>query len=239
MGFGTLFFGYLILAALPSQELTNVAAAALMLLAFYKLSYLNVHFKRAALATVAFLSFSVADAVIYMLEDVFYVLPSDIIPLNTSMYMIRNMLIALLSLFMLFGMRDVADEVRLKRLAKKCDIYSKITLAVFVLNLTVPPNLSDFFGNTTSAVFAQLLLSVITVILTLCIIIMNSLNIYSCYAKICMPEENQKSEEAPRRSRFGFVEKFRHHEEEKRREYELYKTEKMKKNAERRSNKRK
>lgn len=238
MGFGILFFGYLLLAALPCQELTNVAAAAVMMLAFYKLSYLNAHLKRALYASVAFSIFSVADAVIYALEE-FYIIGKDIIPLNTSMYMIRNMLIALLSIFMLFGLRDVADEVKLKKLAKKCDIYSKITLVVYVLNLTVPPDLSEFFGGTVQAVYAQFILSMVTVILTFFIIIMNSMNIFSCYAKICMPEENGRSDDAPKRSKFAFVEKFRQHEEEKRREYELYKIEKMKKSAEKRSGKRK
>ena len=229
MGFGTLFFGYFILLDLPYQTLTNVCAAALILLGLYKLAYLNENMKRALYTVLVFLPFALYEATVEVL-GMFFFIKIDGVVLNTVTYMVRNVIIGLLSAQMLFGMRDVAEEVGLRQLSRKCDIYSKITLGVYVLNLTVPPDFSIIFGGE-GALYTQLVLSVITTLLTLYVIIMNCFNIYACYSKICMPEDNKSTEQKDAPSRFGFVNAFRKHEEEKRREYAEYKLQKMKKRA--------
>ncbi len=238
MGFGILFFGYFLLLDLPYQTLTNICAAAIMLLALYKLAYLNTNMKRAFRVCSVFLIFAAYEAIADALGMLFAIEFGGVI-LNTASYLLRNVLIGMLSVLMLLGMRDVAYEVGLKRLSKKCDIYSKITLAVYVLNLTVPPDLSTIFGGTDGAVYTQFFLSVITTLFTLFILLMNCFNIYSCYAEICMPEDKDASVHEPKKSKIGFVNKFKEHEDERRREYAEYRFEKMKKRAERRQNKKK
>ncbi|MBR2465570.1 MAG: hypothetical protein IKB38_01375 [Clostridia bacterium] len=238
MGFGTLFIGYVLLLDLPYQTLTNAIAAGVMLIALLKLAYLNSHMKRALYACSFFFAFAIYEAVIEVLSSVFFISVGGIV-LNTASYLIRNVLIGALSVFMLFGMRDVAEEVGLRRLAKKCDIYSKLTLSVYVLNLTVPPDLAVIFGGTGSAVYTQFLLSVVTTLFTLYIIVMNCINIYSCYSKICMPEDNVRAGTEKKPSRFGFVNKFREHEDEKRREYAEYRYGKMRERKKKREDKKK
>lgn len=230
MGFGTLFFGYFLLLDLPYQTLTNAIAAAIMLIALYKLAYLNLSFKRALYACSVFAVFSLFEAIIEVLGSVFFI-KIDSTPLNTACYMLRNFLIGALSVFMLRGMSEVSEEVGLKRLSRKCDIYSKITLTAYVLNLCVPPDLVIIFGGSYAVKYTAFVLSVITTLFTLYVLVMNSINIYSCYSKICMPEDNSRSYEPPKKSRFGFVNRFREHEQNKSREYAEYKLEKMKKRA--------
>ena len=50
--------------------------------------------------------------------------------------------------------------------------------------------------------------------------------------RICMPEDKEMEE---KESKFGFVNSFRRHEEEKQREYAEYRLEKMKKKMEKKS----
>ncbi len=238
MGFGTLFFGYFILLDLPYQTLTNVCAAALMLFAFCKLAYLNEHMKRSLYICTGFLFFALYEAVVDVLGMVFSINVGGV-ALNTFSYMLRNLLIGTLSLTMLFGMRDVAYEVGLKRLGKKCDIYSKITLAVYVLNLCIPPDFVNIFGESDGVVYTAYVLNVISVLATLYVILMNCFNIHACYANICMPSDNADRAKESEKSKIGFVNKFRQHEEEKRREYADYRIEKMKKRQEKRNNKNK
>jgi hypothetical protein len=58
------------------------------------------------------------------------------------------------------------------------------------------------------------------------LIVISLIVIYNCYMRICMPEDEDMPE---KESRFKFVNAFRRHEEEKRKEYADYKLEKFKK----------
>ncbi len=225
MGFGTLFFGYCLLLVLPLQEITNLAAAATMLFALYKLAYLNPPFKRAYYACLAFGSFALADATLYILDTFFISLP-ELPALSVALYLLRNFLIGTLSVLMLIGMRDVASEVGLKRLSAKCGIYSKISLVIYVFNLLLSPELAAL--ATGWFFYAVYVMYVLSTIATLFVIVMNLTCIHSCYARICMPEELEEAAYTPKKSRFGFVNKFRDHEARKRQEYAEYKLEKRK-----------
>ena len=83
-----------------------------------------------------------------------------------------------------------------------------------------------------------LILSVISLVLNMTLTVLILIRIYDCYAKICMPEDKHP-EEAPKESRFEFVNKFRRHEENKRQEYADYKLDKFKKKMKKRKNKEK
>ena len=64
------------------------------------------------------------------------------------------------------------------------------------------------------------------------LVIVNLVSIYTCYMKICMPDEQaSKKRKTP-----AFVEAFRRHEEEKQREYAEYRLHKFKKKMEKKRN---
>lgn len=219
MGFGTLFFGYFLLLELPFQTFTNVAAASLMMIAFYKLAYLNRGFKLSFYACAVFGIFALGEAVLGVLDEVFFVKFESLL-LAYALNFTRNLLIGATSFLMLKGMRDVAGEVGLKRLSKKCDIWSKITFVIYAANMALDPLENSVVLRAVHTAY------VIVNILTLFVIVMNLTCIFSCYSSICMPSENRRAPEPPKKSRFGFVNRFREHEDEKRREYAEYKMKK-------------
>ncbi len=223
MGFGTLFFGYFLLLDLPYQTLTNVAAASLMLIAFYKLAYLNRGFKLSFYACAVFGIFALGEATLGVLDEVFFVKFESLL-LAYALHFTRNLLIGATSFLMLKGMRDVAGEVGLKRLSRKCDIWSKITFVIYAANMALVPDFSRLENS--DVLRAVYTAYVIVNILTLFVIVMNLTCIFSCYSSICMPSENRRAPEPPKKSRFGFVNRFREHEDEKRREYAEYKMKK-------------
>ena len=219
MGFGTLLFGYFLLLDLPYQTLTNAAAAALILFALYKLSYLNRGFKFATYAAASFAVFAVFEAVIEILS-MFYIVKFESIAFAAVLNSLRNLFIGSTTFLMLIGMRDVALEVNLKRLAKKCDIFSKISFVIYAINLTLLPDFSIIDNETVKK--AVYTIYVFASIFTIFVIVMNLTCIYACYASICMPGENTSSPHENKKSRIGFVNKFREHEAQKSREYAEY-----------------
>ena len=144
---------------------------------------------------------------------------------------VKCILAGALTLLSLWGMRDVSCEVGLSELSEKCMRTGVLALPVYVLNLTL-----EVLGLFSLEKFSALVvISVISIVLTLTLEVIVLLRIYSCYMRICMPEEKDADmEEKP--SRFGFVNAFRRHEDEKRKEYAEYKLEKMKKAVEKRKN---
>ena len=114
--------------------------------------------------------------------------------------------------------------LQLKRLAKKCTIWSKITIVLYAVNLCLGPQMLSTLSGTKAFYFLYFLY-VITTILTLFLIAMNLTCIYGCYSGICMPNEKEE-EYKEKRSRFTFVNRFREHEDKKRMEYAEYRAQK-------------
>ena len=226
MGFGTLFFGYFLLLDLPYQTLTNVAAAALIMYALFKLAYLNRPFRYALIFSYAFGVFAFGEAVLEVLS-MLYIIKLESIPLAIALHSVRNILIGGVTFLMLLGMKEIASEVMLKRLSKKCDIWAKISFVIYCVNLALIPNLERLADE--RILYALYATKVVVSILTLFVICMNLTCIYGCYSSICMPSENTKTKEVKEKSRFAFVNKFREHEDEKRREYAEYKIQKRQK----------
>ena len=81
------------------------------------------------------------------------------------------------------------------------------------------------------------LIGYLILISTLILIAINLSSIHTCYVRICMPGDEKPKAPKEKKSRFGFVNAFRHHEEEKRREYYEYKLEKLKAHSEKQKNK--
>lgn len=222
MGFGTLFFGYFLLLNITYFTFSDLIASLIMAMALYKLATVNQPFKNAFYSSVAFAVLGIAELVIGILEMFF--------PTKATAELIeyitipRCFIVAVLTLFILIGIENVADEVGLSALAQRAHISLPFVLVIYAIAavLEVPMLIS--------AVGAKILAiaSAITLLAILSIVTINLVTIYKAYMKICMPEDvNNDIPDKP--SRFEFINKHREHTLQKQREYAEYKLEKLKK----------
>lgn len=229
MGFGTLFFGYFLLLNITYYGFTDIIASLIMLYAFYKLSGVNRGFKRATIATAVFSLYSIYELICAVI-DMFFA-NFDMTSLNSANAMVRSFIICIFTVLMLIGIRDVAREVEMHNLCVRANRAAIVTFIVYGLNIVWQT--TDLLG------FMDIRIVVIVgyfiLLATLLTVTINLISIYSCYSNICMPDDNKPREE--KKSRFGFVNAFREHEEQKRREYFEYKLEKSKAKAEKKKTK--
>lgn len=217
MGFGILFVGYFLLLNFAYAYFTDALAAAVMLYALYKLAYLNDGFKNAFRTSVGFLVFGLCELGMSFAE---LLLPTvDLAILFGARAILRHLLIFALSVFILDGVKKVAKEVDLPYLAKRCVRNVWLTLAACVLSVILEAT------SLTSFVEARVIvgLYLISIVFTIAVTSLNLVQIYGAHMRIYLPENDAEKE-----SKFGFVNAFRRHEEEKSREYAEYKLEKMK-----------
>ena len=210
--------------------LTDVIAALLMLLAFFKLAYLNRGFSLGFIFCSIFAAFGAVEFISEAMRMF------NIVSLGASFIsvvgMIRYLLICLTTVFMLIGARDIAREVDLNALAVRCHKGIILTFIIYALNIVWQT--SSLLGFSPS-VKLMALSGYIIILATLILVIMNLISVYGCYMHICMPGEDKI--EASKKSRFSFVNAFRAHEEEKRREYTEYKLDKLNAKLEKLKNK--
>ncbi len=225
MGFGTLFFGYFLLLNIAYYRLTDAIAALVMLYALYKLSFVNKNFKCAAISSLLFCVFGLYELFIGLSDMFFGAVYPDM--LYSVSAMVRSLTVCIVTAFMLMGIRDVAHEVGLPKIKIKANYLAYVTVGVYMLNVLL--EMSELGSWLPAEILAILVL--VTVISVPILVITNLTAIFSCYQKICMPNEKYR-EDKKEKSRFGFVNKFRAHEEEKRREYAEYKLNKIKKRQE-------
>ena len=225
MGFGVLFCGYFLLLNFINYAFTDVVAAIIMLYGLYKLSRVNKMFKYAAVGCAAFSLLGAVELFVALFE-MLAILKLDGLVLWT-LAIARHFTVASTTTLMLLGMRDVAAEVDIPSLKIKCNYLSYVTLAVYSVNILLEASeLASFIDG-------QLLVTlyVISIVATLALIITNLTAIFGCYYRICMPEDNTV-EFTEKKSKLGFVNAFRAHEEKKRQEYADYKLDKFKKSVE-------
>ncbi|MBQ8689274.1 MAG: hypothetical protein IJ515_02805 [Clostridia bacterium] len=228
MGFGTFFIGYFLLMNLTYYSFTDLIAGLVMLMAVYKLRGINKHFAAAIIPAVMF---SVIAA-IELVSAVGIAFGTDLSFLLNYTDPARYLCIGFLSERMLMGISVVAKEVDAQSVARHARLTRPFAIAVFALGTVMQFPYIDSFIPTAA-------LNIIAVILTFVIfiqLIVVLFSVYGAYRWICMPEDvNNEKPDTP--SRFGFVNQFREHEEEKRREYAEYQAEKLKKKASKKANK--
>ena len=220
MGFGTLFIGYFLLLNVTYYTFTDVIAALVMAMGLYKLGSVNRLFKGAFYSSLAF-------AVIGLVELVFQAY-TMFIPNKDSVVLYytdipRYLMITVITAFILMGIENVSDEVRLSDLAKRAKLTLPFSFSVFAI-------LSILSVHELEIIIDIKVLSVLSVIMLLSsfvIIIINLVTIYTSYMKICMPEDKD-NEVSDSPSRFEFVNKYREHTAEKQKEYAEYKLNKLK-----------
>ena len=199
MGFGTLFIGYFLLLNLTYYGFTDAIAAAIMLLGLYKLSGVNRFFKMATVASAVFLAFSLGELGIAVYEIFFKSISTT--TLVSVMSIVRCAAIGVLTALMLKGIEDVAREVDIEDLPQKASRLAIISAVIYSLWIAFEAPLS-FMGD-----FIPALLSLVIMLATIALIIVNLTVIYSCYMKICMPGDEDNSRE--KTSRFEFVNEYR------------------------------
>ncbi len=224
MGFGILLIGYMFLLNISYFALTDIISAFVLIMAFYKLSSVNRYFKGGIWVCCAFAALSLFELVT-ALFDMFLPL-SDIGALLSYAEIPRYVTIAVITALMLLGIADVADEVGLAELAKRCKLLLPVGTVIYAfLTALCIQGLDILFGIELVATLTVIFIGAELIFVLVCMYY-----IYKAYAKICMPDEDDGLETP---SRFGFVNKFREHEAKKQREYTEYQIEKMKKrNAE-------
>lgn len=218
MGFGTLFIGYFLLLNFAYCSFSDAVAAVLITYAFHKLSRINDGFKYAFFASIAFTLLGIFELGVAA-YDMFIPLDNGSIAIVIPA-LLRNLVIAFLSFLMLVGINDVATEVGLSEIALKAKRRGYLTIGIFALNILLESqNLIKFIDS-----MVLVSLYAFAILAMLAIIIMNLASIYSCYMRICMPDDVEM-EQKP--SKIGFVNEFKRHEEEKSREFAEYKLKKM------------
>lgn len=228
MGFGTLFIGYFLLLNLTYYGFTDVIAAAVMLLGLYKLSTVNKYFKAATVCTCLFLVFSLGEFGIAVYEMFFRQINSTI--LVSVMSIVRCLAVGALTVTMLKGIEDVAREVEVEELPKKASRLAIATVVIYALWIILEAPLS--FDS-----YLLAILSLITIIATIALLIVNLTVIYSCYMRICMPGDEDITREKP--SRFAFVNEYRARKAEREAELAKDRAERAKKKLDGRKAKKK
>ena len=232
MGFGTLFIGLFLLLNFVYPGFTDAIAALVILYGAYQLSSVNRAFRLGAIFTAVFCAFGVFELG-YEIYDMFFEYGESSAVIVSVISILRYAAIAPLSLFLLLGMRDVANEVKLRALSIKCERVAIMTLPIYALSI-----LFELFGII--GIFGSAVLNISAVFLLVAnftVIVMTLMCTYTCYSRIYMPGKPERDEK--KESRFAFVNSMRRHQEEKQREYAEYKLERYKQAQEKKRRKNK
>ena len=218
MGFGTLFLGYFLILNIAYHGLTDIISALIIMMALNKLSFVNGDFKRAYHLSAIFAVYGLGALVIEVMRMFSVIAVSESI--ITYMSIARNAIICLLTVIILRAIHSVTKEVDLPELsfkAKRNTILTYVLYSLWILLecLSLVPDLTSK---------ALAFIAMLTLLLTIALVIMNLSLIYSCYMKICMPEDNAGG---IKRSKYEFVNNYRQRQAEKQLEYEKYKLEKF------------
>ena len=110
---------------------------------------------------------------------------------------------------MLKGIESVAKEVDVENIPKKASRLSKFTIVIYAAWVVLEAPLS-FINDYVLAV-----LSLLTILSTIVLLVVNLTVIYGCYMRICMPGEEEMTDKP---SRFAFVNEYRSRKAERDRE---------------------
>ncbi len=199
MGFGLLFIGYFFLINITYFTLTDILSATLMLLALSSLSRFNKPLKWAFITDgiftlIALMEFALEVLSMFSIADTAKIL-SICMPL-------RYLTLVLLNVFLLLGIRSLAIEVGLEKLANKCTLTLSLPSLTYLLSAVLevtPLFVATPIAQTQYVALLVLILTVVSVVVVL-------LRIYNAYMRICMPEDLEM-EVKP--SRFAFINRFR------------------------------
>ncbi len=215
MGFGTLLIGYFFIINPVYFQYTDIIGALVMLLGLYKLSAVNKSFYSGMITSIVFSLLSFAEIVLTVL-DMFNILEWTELAIS-YMGAVRYAIIFVLTLFILRGVYEISAEVDADELAKRAKAsipLSAIYIAAAILEM-------PFLSKLPNTAIIILNWVVFIVLISIFIYVINVLLLlYRAYMQICMPEELERE---PKKSKFGFMNRYWDRLEEKNREYAEYK----------------
>ncbi len=185
MGFGTLFFGYFLLLNISYYGFTDLISALIMAMAFYKLSGINKPFRGAFFISLIFAAVGAFELTVQILA--MFNPESNFTPLLSYADISRYAIIAVLTLFMLLGIENVAYEVGLGELAKTARLAMPFSLTLYLILAILGTQSLDIIIPTTVLPWISVFALIGAFLLTL----VNLVSIYKAYMKICMPEDNK------------------------------------------------
>ena len=199
MGFGILFIGYFFLINITYFTLTDMVAGVLMLMALSSLSRFNKPLKLALYIDGVFVLIALGEFLLEASAMFSFV--------NTGEWMdvfipLRHITLAALNISLLLGIRSLALEVGLEKLANKCTMTLSLPTLAYLLSALL--EVSPLFRNT--PVELTQYVALIALLLTIIAVISVLARIYGAYARICMPEDIEMDIKP---SRFAFVNRFR------------------------------
>ena len=209
MGLGILLAGYFLLLDVAYYLLTDVIAAALIALALSKISYLNRGFKAALITSCMFLAFALVEFVIGAYERLFELIDNP--TLFSSIAIVKNGIVGILSFTTFEGLRDISEEVRLASHAKKCRTVAYLAPPVYVLAIIAEtPSLFNWANTYVAAI-----VGVTSMLVTLAYLVFAISAIFGCYTKICMPEEKEATFGRNQKKTESFADSYRRQREER------------------------
>ena len=230
MGFGILFIGFFLLLNLTYYGYTDVISALVMLLSFYKLQMVNKYFRFAMIPTGLFAAVGAVE-LFEAFASTFGMNVSFIIDYTAPS---RYIVVGFAVIFMLKGIENVAGEVGAESTRLRARYLTPFAYVLYALAAV-------FEYPALGTVFTPYVMNLIATILLLLIfahMCFSLITIYSAYMHICMPEDVDNDPKNTQ-SKFGFVNKFKAHEEKQTREYAEYRMEKAARRAAKRKGKKK
>ncbi|MBR2930373.1 MAG: hypothetical protein IKC32_04005 [Clostridia bacterium] len=206
MGFGTLFFGYFLLLNITYFHFTDLIAALVMLLGIYKLMGVSAPFRAPFIAGCVFGAVGIFELGL----GIFELFGGEILPdLITYTAIARSVVICILTVLLLRAMREIAISVELERVPLRCRTMTIWTMLLYALNVLLqsPAITSALPDGVAAGLYLTYFIGVVIVV------ILNLSIIYTCYMRICMPEDLEGKKEKP--SRFAFINEYRRRRDER------------------------
>ena len=184
MGFGTLFVGYFLLFNIPYFGMTDIIAATVMMLGLSKLQGINKYFRVAFIVSAIFAVYSLPELVFFTLDLFKIYSPAG---LTAYLRVGQCVITSLLTFLILRGIYSVASEVDLEKVPGRAKLSSYLCFVIYGLWIisSITP-LTKLFGG------AAPVLYLIAIIALLIFVAVNLITIYSCYMRICMPDDRKK-----------------------------------------------
>ncbi len=204
MGFATLFIGYFLLLNISHYGLTDIIASLIMLLALSKLSWINKDLKNTFYVNFGFIFVSFFGFILEMLR--FLSIEIDI--LSSIIGALRGACIFILTLSLLKGILSLSEEIGTSditvRTKRNLILLPICYIPLIILELPV----WSFLPSDAISVIS--FIGVIVTVLHVVMLVLNIMLLYTCYMRICMPEERFDSPlKDTKEKKMGFFERSR------------------------------
>ena len=223
MGFGLLFIGYFIafLMSLNNYGFAfEIVGFAIILSSLGRLSEYKRSVSYAAFPLLVMALCSVFEGFRQLDSLLSLKLPLFTVQVAFTVSLISAAATLFFHFLLLLPIREIAAETGEKELASKS--YSALSAASVACALELAVALIGSFSQASEPSTAFRVLTLASVLFHIFYPVFSLVFIYSCYAKLCAPED---ADMAPRPSRFAFINRMRAKQEEKARETQRFREE--------------